>query len=69
MFVRTKTSPNSPRKTVQIVESKRVDGKIRQRIVQHVGVAANEEERRFIKLDQQSAGDQPQLQAGSGVQD
>ncbi len=44
MFVRTKTSPNSPRKTVQIVESKRVDGKIRQRIVQHVGVAANEEE-------------------------
>ena len=44
MFVRTKSSPNSPRKTVQIVESKRVGNKIKQRIVQHVGVAADEKE-------------------------
>ena len=39
MFVRVKTTPKSPRKTVQIVESKRVDGKVKQRIVQYVGVA------------------------------
>ena len=42
MFVRTKSSPNSPRKTVQIVESLRVDGKVKQRIVQHVGVASDD---------------------------
>jgi len=49
MFVRVKTTPKSPRKSVQIVESKRVDGKVRQRIVKHIGVALNDEELEELK--------------------
>ena len=44
MFVRVKTSPNSPRRSVQLVEGTRVDGKVRQRIVRHLGVADTEDE-------------------------
>jgi hypothetical protein len=44
MFVRQKSSPNSPRKTVQIVESIRDGQRVKQRIVRHVGVASDEEE-------------------------
>ncbi len=39
MFIRVKTTPNSPRKSVRIVESFREGKKVRQRIVPHVGVA------------------------------
>lgn len=49
MFVRVKTTPNSPRKAVQLVEGVRVDGKVRQRIVRHVGVAADEAELARLK--------------------
>ena len=43
MFIRTKTTPNSPRKTVQIVENYRsAQGNIRQRILRHVGVAQDD---------------------------
>ena len=41
MFVRVKTTPSSPRKAVQLVEGVRVEGKVRQRIVRHVGVATD----------------------------
>jgi len=44
MFVRVKTTPNSPRKAVQLVEGVRVEGKVRQRIVRHIGVATDEAE-------------------------
>lgn len=44
MFVRVKTTPNSPRKSVQLVEGVRAGGKVRQRIVRHVGVATDEAE-------------------------
>lgn len=44
MFVRVKSTPNSPRKSVQLVESYRLDGKIRQRVVRHIGIAHDEEE-------------------------
>jgi len=44
MFVRVKTTPNSPRKSVQLVEGVRIEGKVRQRIVRHVGVASDEVE-------------------------
>lgn len=44
MFVRVKTTPNSPRKSVQLVESVRKDGTVKQRIVRHVGVAMDEQE-------------------------
>jgi hypothetical protein len=36
MFVRVKTTQNSPRKSVQIVESVREGTKIKQRIVRYV---------------------------------
>lgn len=44
MFVRIKTSPNSPKKAVQIVESFRNGNKVKQRIVRHVGTALDEDE-------------------------
>lgn len=42
MFVRIKSTPNSPRKTVQICENFRDGDRIKQRIVRHVGVAKDE---------------------------
>lgn len=44
MYVRTKSTPNSPKKAVQIIESRRVDGKPRQKIVRHLGTAATDEQ-------------------------
>ena len=50
MFVRVKTNPRSPRKSVQIVESKRVAGKVKQRVVKHIGVANDDKELEELKL-------------------
>ena len=50
MFIRTKTSPNSPRKTVQIVESVRNGKSVSQRIVQYIGVATDDEALDKLKL-------------------
>lgn len=49
MFIRVKSSPNSPRKTVQIVENYREEGKVKQRIVQHMGVIQNDEHEIFLR--------------------
>src|SRR5690349_15584545 len=49
MFVRIKTTPNSPRQSIQIVESKREGDKVRQKIVRYVGIAMNEEELEKLK--------------------
>ena len=49
MFVRVKSTPKSPRKSVQIVESYRVEGKVRQRIVKHIGVAQDDIELEELK--------------------
>ena len=49
MFVRVKSTPKSPRKSVQIVQSTRVNGKVKQTIVKHIGVAANDEELEELK--------------------
>ena len=49
MFVRVKTTPNSPRKSVQIVESIRKDDKVKQKIVRYVGIAMNDEELEKLK--------------------
>ena len=43
MFIRIKSTPNSPRKSVQICEGIRKDGKVRQRVLRHVGVATDEQ--------------------------
>lgn len=44
MFVRVKTTPNSPRQSVQIVASERIGDKVKQRIVRYVGIAMNDDE-------------------------
>lgn len=44
MFIRKKTSPNSPRLSLQIVEGYRdpQSGNVKQRIIRHLGVAHSE---------------------------
>ena len=49
MFVRVKTTPNSPRKSVQLVESVRVDGKVKQKILRHIGIALDDDEVQRLK--------------------
>ena len=48
MFVRVKTTPNSPRKSVQLVESIRAGTTVRQKIVRHIGIAMDADE--LVKL-------------------
>ena len=51
MFVRTKKSPKTHKTAVQIVRAIRQDGKVRQKIVRHVGMAQSDEElKRLIDL-------------------
>lgn len=54
MFVRVKETPNSPRKSVQIVASYRVGDKVRQKIVRYVGIAHDDDELEKLKLLAQS---------------
>lgn len=49
MFIRVKTTPNSPRKSIQIVESVRDGNKVKQRIVRYVGVAMDDQELEKLK--------------------
>ena len=49
MFIRTKSTPNSPRKSVQIVASVRDGDNVRQIILRHVGIAMNEAELEKLK--------------------
>jgi transposase len=49
MFVRVKTTKNSPRRTVQIVEGVRQGDKVKQRILCYVGVAQNPEHEEELK--------------------
>ena len=67
MFIRIKSTPNSPRKSVQIVASVRDGNKVRQKIMRHVSVAQNDAElaqlkelAEFIKT-QMEEEHQPQL--------
>ena len=50
MFVRIKTTPNSPRKSVQIVQSIRKGDNISQKIIRHVGIAMDKRELEQLKL-------------------
>ena len=50
MFVRVKSTPNSPRKTVQIVHSFREGSKVRQKVIKYIGVAHNDKELEELKL-------------------
>ncbi len=49
MFVRVKSTPKSPRKSVQIVHSQRVGSKVKQKIIKHVGVAFDDKELQELK--------------------
>lgn len=49
MFVRTKKSPKTPKTSVQIVKNYRESGKIKQRIIRHVGSSSNEKEIENLK--------------------
>jgi hypothetical protein len=49
MFVRVKSTPNSPRRSVQIVESRRRGDKIQQVIVRHIGIALDEAEEQELR--------------------
>lgn len=49
MFIRVKSTPNSPRKSVQIVENKRNGDKISQKIVRYVGIAMDDIELEKLK--------------------
>ena len=50
MYVRVTSTPNSPRKSVKVVESVREGLKIKQVMIHHVGIAANESEIEKLKL-------------------
>ena len=49
VFVRVNTTPNSPRKSVQIVESIRHGKQVRQRIVRYIGIAHADDELESLK--------------------
>jgi transposase len=49
MYIRIKTTPNSPKKSVQIVESQRYGDKVSQRIIRHVGTAMDEDELKRLR--------------------
>lgn len=50
MFVRIKTTPNSPKSAIQIVESVRRGDKISQKIIRHIGYALDADELAKLKL-------------------
>lgn len=49
MFIRTKQTPNSPKTAVQIVENYRYNGKVKQKVVRHIGYAINDQEIEALK--------------------
>ncbi len=49
MYVRVKSTPNSPRKSVQIVKSVRNEEKVSQKIVRYVGIAMDDYELEQLK--------------------
>ena len=49
MFVRVNQTPNSPRKSVQVVESRREGHKVKTKILRHVGIALDDQELEKLK--------------------
>lgn len=49
MYIRVTSTPNSPRKSVKIVESIREGFKVKQKMIHHVGIASSEEEIEKLK--------------------
>lgn len=63
MFVRIKSTPNSLKKAVQIVESVRRGEKVSQKIIRHIGYAVDEDELSKLKILAESI--KIKLEAGS----
>lgn len=54
MYIVKKKTPNSPRKSIQIVEGTRIGTRVQQKILAHVGVASNaQEEAQMLLLAQE----------------
>ena len=49
MFVRVKTTPNSPRRSIQICQNFRNSDKVKQKIIRYVGIAQDEQEEEQLK--------------------
>ena len=49
MFVRVNSTPNSPRKSIQIVESRRQGNKVSQKIIRYVGIAMDDREEQKLR--------------------
>lgn len=49
MYIRVNKTPNSPRKSIQIVESVRQGDKVRQKVVHYVGIALDDREEQKLK--------------------
>lgn len=49
MFVRVNATPNSPRKSIQIVESRRKGDKVSQKIIRYVGIAMDDREEQKLR--------------------
>src|ERR1700722_5455072 len=49
MFIRVKTTANSPRRSVQICENLRKGDRVKQKIVHYVGIARDEDEEQKLK--------------------
>lgn len=60
MFIRVKTTPNSPRRSVQVVESRREGDKVSQRIVRYMGIALDEGEEAQLRAMAQEFIDRAQ---------
>jgi len=63
MFVRIKSTPNSLKKAIQIVESVRRGEKVSQKIIRHIGYAVDEDELSKLKILAESI--KIKLEAGS----
>ena len=78
MFIRVNKTPNSPRKSIQIVESHRIGNKVKQKIVHYVGIALDEEEVQklkdlatdlIVKIEKQRDASSNQLSFGELITD
>lgn len=49
MYVRTKSSPRSKNISVQVVESHRINGKIKQHVIRHLGTTTPGDELEKLK--------------------
>jgi len=67
MFTRVKTTPNSPRRSVQVVESSRVGATVKQKIVRYMGIALDDAEEAKLRTMAQEFIEQETLARLNGT--